>query len=95
MGTLLLEVVVHLEGHEIARHRRSYVPADVMIAPAHARALRLAREARSLLKDAGAEVGEIDLVRYDRTFGLEEASSPSPALEAVRSTAHRASQRLV
>jgi transposase len=45
----LTEVVVHLEGTEIARHRRSYVPADVVLAPAHARALRLAREARSRL----------------------------------------------
>lgn len=78
----LSEVVVHLEGHEIARHRRSYVPADVVIAPAHARALRLAREARSRLRDAGQEMAPIDLTRYDRVFSLEEAGSPDPGLHA-------------
>ena len=32
----LTEVVVFLEGREIARHTRSYVPADVVIDPDHA-----------------------------------------------------------
>jgi transposase len=68
------EVIVHLEGAEIARHTRSYVPADVVLAPAHARALRLAREARSRLKGGDVEVPVIDLGRYDRAFGL---SAPS------------------
>jgi hypothetical protein len=77
------EVVAHLEGHEIARHHRSYVPADVVIAPAHARALRLAREARSRLRDAGVEVPEIDLARYDRTFGVEQDRSPDPDVDAA------------
>jgi len=71
----LHQVVVHLEGHEIAHHTRSYVPADVVLSPKHARALRLAREARSRLKDAGVEVPEIDLTRYDRVFNLAEAGS--------------------
>ena len=42
---------VHLscEGTEIAVHRRSFVPADVVLDPAHGRAVRLAREARDRL----------------------------------------------
>jgi hypothetical protein len=45
------EMMVYLEGREVvARHRRSFVPADVVLAPAHARALRLAREAGSRLE---------------------------------------------
>ena len=64
------EVVVHLEGAEIARHRRSYVPADVVLAPAHARALRLAREARSRLEGGDVDVPIIDLGSYDRAFGV-------------------------
>ncbi len=70
----LTEVVVSLEGHEIARHARSFVPADVVISPSHARALRLSREARARLDAAGAEVPQIDLTRYDRAFGV----SPDP-----------------
>ncbi len=61
----LAEVVVHLEGSEIARHRRSHVPADVVISPDHARELRLARDARARLNDAAIEVPEVDLARYD------------------------------
>ena len=41
----LREVVAFLDGEELARHARSYVPADVVLDPAHGRALRLAREA--------------------------------------------------
>lgn len=65
----LTEVAVQHEGREIARHRRSYVPADVVIAPAHARALRLAREARARLDSGSVELGEIDLSRYDAIVG--------------------------
>jgi transposase len=61
----LAEVVVHLEGSEIARHRRSHVPADVVVSPEHARELRLARDARARLNDAAIEVPEVDLARYD------------------------------
>jgi hypothetical protein len=64
--------VVHLEGREIARHHRSYVPADVVLAPAHARALRLAREARTRLAEATTPLPEVDLTRYD---ALAEAAS--------------------
>ena len=63
------EVVVHLEGTEIARHARSFVPADVVLAPAHARALRLAREARSHLASGDVEVPPVDLTWYDRLVG--------------------------
>jgi len=68
----LTEVVVFLEGHDIARHRRSYVPADVVIAPEHARALRLAREARRQLDAAAIQLPDVDLSRYD---ALAEAVS--------------------
>lgn len=75
IGLSLTHVVVHLEGHEIAHHVRSYVPADVVLAPVHARELRLAREARSRLNEAAQELPEIDLGRYDRAFELTEAAS--------------------
>jgi transposase len=65
------EVVVHLEGQEIARHTRTFVPAGVVIDPRHARALRLAREARSRLSRGDVELEEIDLARYDRVAGLD------------------------
>jgi transposase len=63
------EVRVFLEGRELARHRRSYVPADVVIAPEHARALRLAREARVRLNEATVELPEVDLACYDALVG--------------------------
>jgi transposase len=61
----LTEIVVRLEGREIARHRRSYVPADVVIAPEHARALRQAREAKRRLEETQVDVPAVDLSRYD------------------------------
>lgn len=66
------EVVIFSEGTEVARHRRSFVPADVVLAPAHARALRLAREARQRLQAADPEIPDVDLGRYDT---LAEVSS--------------------
>ncbi|HYV01879.1 MAG TPA: hypothetical protein VEM93_06040 [Actinomycetota bacterium] len=71
------EVIVHLEGTEIARHRRSYVPADVVLDPRHARALRLAREARSRLAAGDVKLEAIDLSRYDRIAGVDFDASPS------------------
>jgi transposase len=56
------------EGAEIAVHRRSFVPADVVLAPAHGRAIRLAREARDRLADREPELPAIDLARYDALF---------------------------
>lgn len=74
----MAEVIVHLEGTEVARHRRSYVPADVVLDPRHARALRLAREARSRLAAGDVELEAIDLARYDRALGVDSDASPSP-----------------
>jgi hypothetical protein len=56
------------EGHAIAEHRRSFVPADVVLDPAHGRAIRLAREARDRLGGGDVELPAVDLARYDRLF---------------------------
>jgi hypothetical protein len=86
-------VVITLEGAELARHRRSFVPADVVLLPAHARALRLAREATMNLRRGDVEVPEVDLDLYDRlvagpsldhasengSAGLLEVGSPAGA----------------
>jgi len=63
------ELVVHLSDTEIARHARSYVPADVIPYPAHARALRLSREARRQLGTGDVPVEVPDLSRYDALVG--------------------------
>ena len=62
------QVVLSCEGSEIARHRRSFAPADVVLDPAHGRALRLAREARERLAEGDHELPAVDLARYDRLF---------------------------
>jgi transposase len=67
--TSLQEVVVYLEGSEISRHRRSFVPADVVLDPTHARALRLSREAKQHLTRGDVEVEVADLSRYDELLG--------------------------
>jgi len=66
----LTDVVVHLEGEVIAQHRRSYVPADVVLDPAHARALRLQRTAARQLTAGDVVVPVADLSRYDALVGL-------------------------
>jgi transposase len=58
------------DGSEIAVHARSFVPADVVLAPAHGRAIRLAREARDRLAAGDVELPEIDLARYDALAGV-------------------------
>ena len=58
------------EGTEIAVHARSFVPADVVLAPAHGRAIRLARDARDRLAAGDIELPEIDLARYDALVGV-------------------------
>ena len=63
-------VVLSCEGTEIARHGRSFVPADVVLAAAHGRAIRLAREARDRLADAEPELPAVDLGEYDALFGI-------------------------
>lgn len=66
-------VVVTLDGSELARHPRSFVPADVVLHPAHARALRQAREARGRLESGDVAVPTPDLERYDRLVGAASA----------------------
>jgi transposase len=61
-------VQLSCEGTEIAVHARSFVPADVVLAPAHGRAIRLAREARDRLAVQEPELPAIDLTRYDALF---------------------------
>ena len=66
-----LEVVtITLEGELLGRHRRSYVPADVVLDPAHARQLRLHREAKGRLEETDVPVPAVDLSIYDRVVGL-------------------------
>lgn len=45
----LSEVIVFCEGEQVARHPRSWIRADVVLTGAHARELRLAREAAAAL----------------------------------------------
>jgi hypothetical protein len=64
------EVRIFLEGQRIARHARSYVPADVVLDPRHARALRLHRGAERRLAHGDVDVPVVDLGRYDALVGL-------------------------
>ena len=64
------EVRLSCEGTQIAVHRRSFVPADVVLAPAHGRAIRLAREARDRLVAGDPELPPVDLARYDALVGV-------------------------
>lgn len=63
------QVRLSCEGAEIAVHARSFVPADVVLAPAHGRAIRLAREARERLIAGDPELPPVDLARYDALVG--------------------------
>lgn len=63
-------VALASEGTEIARHRRSFAPADVVLDPAHGRALRLAREARARLAVREPDLPPIDLAAYDALWEL-------------------------
>jgi len=71
------QVLVSLDGTELARHARSFVPADVVIDARHARALRLAREARANLRRGDVALPEIDLSRYDTLAGAYPDVSPA------------------
>jgi transposase len=66
----LTEVFVYVDGETIAHHARSYVPADVVLDPVHARALRLQRTAARRLKSSDVTVPVADLSRYDALVGL-------------------------
>lgn len=63
-------VEIRCEGTEVAVHRRSFVPADVVLSPAHGRAIRLAREARDRLVAGDVELTPPDLARYDALAGV-------------------------
>lgn len=61
-------VQLSCEALPIASHARSFVPADVVLDPAHGRAVRLAREARDRLRGGDVELPAVDLARYDRLW---------------------------
>jgi hypothetical protein len=65
----LVDLTVRIDGRIVAEHRRSWVPADVIIDPIHARALRLARDARDRLSAGDVDVPAADLSLYDALVG--------------------------
>ena len=54
---------------QVARHARSYVPADVVRDPAHMAALAAAQEAQRRLRGGDLELPAVDLARYDALVG--------------------------
>jgi transposase len=66
----LTEVFVFLEGRLLASHARSYVPADVVVDPEHARALQAAREAKGRMALGDVHLDLPDLSRYDALLGV-------------------------
>ena len=64
------ECRVFCEGREIASHVRSFVPADVVLDPAHAEALVRAKAARRRLESGDVEVELPDLSCYDALVGV-------------------------
>lgn len=74
-------VVLTLEGEELARHARSFVPADVVLHPAHARALRLARQARERLTGGDVDLDAPDLGSYDRLVAAVAGTGAHPGSE--------------
>ena len=66
----LREVIVFCDGVEAARHQRSWARADVRLLPAHARELRLAREASRALVAGDVSVDTARLSDYDELTGL-------------------------
>ena len=65
----LTEVTVFCEGEQVARHRRSWARADVVLAPAHARELREHRDAQARLAAGDIEVDGPNLPAYDELAG--------------------------
>jgi len=61
----LTEVVAFCDGTEVTRHPRSWAKADVRLLPAHARELRLAREAKRALQAGDVAVDTAPLSVYD------------------------------
>jgi transposase len=66
----LTEVLLFCDGSEAARHPRSWARADVRLLPAHARELRLAREAKRALTAGDPAVATASLADYDALTGL-------------------------
>lgn len=66
----LTEVIAFCDGSEAARHPRSWARADVRLLPAHARELRLAREAKQALTAGDLTVATASLADYDALTGL-------------------------
>ena len=66
----LTDVAVFCDGSEVARHRRSWARADVRLLPAHARELRLARDAARALTAGDVKVDVARLADYDALTGL-------------------------
>jgi transposase len=65
----LERVVVRLEGTVIAEHDRSWIPADVVMAPTHLRLLREHRDARKSLRAGDVDVPVPDLAAWDAIAG--------------------------
>jgi transposase len=65
----LQRVVVRLEGTVIAEHDRSWIPADVVMAPTHLRLLREHRQARKALRAGDVDVPAPDLAAFDAIAG--------------------------
>jgi hypothetical protein len=65
----LHDLHIFSEGREIAAHRRSYVPADVVRDPEHMAALAAAQAASRRLKGGEPQLEAVDLSRYDALLG--------------------------
>lgn len=64
------EVIAFSEGREIVRHARSFVPADVVVAPGHADELTQAKRAKAALRAGDVAVPAVDLSVYDALCGV-------------------------
>jgi len=70
----LIEVVVFCEGREIVRHARSFVPADVVVAPGHAEQLANARRAKQLFAPVTSPCRPSTCLSMMRCAGWSEVS---------------------
>jgi hypothetical protein len=65
----LQQITVFCDGEQIATHARSWARADVVLAPAHARELRQARQAQRALDAGDVQVDPPNLPAYDELAG--------------------------
>lgn len=63
------ELAIFCEGRLVARHKRSYVPCDVVRDAEHMAALAAAQEAQKRLTHREPELPAVDLARYDALVG--------------------------